>query len=557
VSNAIRYDSLLVRELARELHHTLVGTRVEGVWLDRERLRFTLTTRPRRRGEDAPSLLWQLHPSSGHLTPAQGHGSGARVQLATPSFIRRVTAPPDERVIMLELQVAADAPAGMPRQVIIELVTNQWNALAVAADGRITAVLRERQTRDRTLKPGAAYVPPRPSDRAGADGPLSADVWLARLQDVPPGERLAALPRFAAYTSPALAPDILGDADVRDDRDALLRSLARYNGLVHGGPLRAVLLQHETGWQPHAAPVAAGEEAFDSLLAAFAESAHRAAAAPLGGVTVEEALDAVARQMEAVQRRIERLREEQAGASAEAADLRMQADLLLSHLHAVRRGSTNVVLTGFDGSDVAIPLDPARSPSDNAAALYDSARKRERAAARVPDLLRRAEGEMEALEQLAGRIREGTADADELARLHRAQPATGRDAPPPLPYREYRTTRGLEVRVGRGSKSNDELTFRHSSPNDVWLHARDVAGAHVILRWPRADANPPAADIAEAAVLAALHSKARTSGTVPVDWTRRKHVRKPRKAGPGLVIPERVRTVFVEPDPALEERLRA
>ena len=124
-----------------------------------------------------------------------------------------------------------------------------------------------------------------------------------------------------------------------------------------------------------------------------------------------------------------------------------------------------------------------------------------------------------------------------------------------LPYRVYRTSGGLEVRVGRGSTANDDLTFRHSRPDDVWLHARDSAGAHVILRWEGQGA-PPARDLQEAAVLAALHSKARTSGSVPVDWTLRKHVRKPRKSPPGSVVPDRVKTVFVEPNPTLPDRLR-
>jgi len=66
---------------------------------------------------------------------------------------------------------------------------------------------------------------------------------------------------------------------------------------------------------------------------------------------------------------------------------------------------------------------------------------------------------------------------------------------------------------------------------------------------------PPRRDLVEAAVLAALNSRARTSATVPVDWTRRKHVRKPRKAAPGAVIPDQVATVFVEPDPDLPARL--
>jgi predicted ribosome quality control (RQC) complex YloA/Tae2 family protein len=110
--------------------------------------------------------------------------------------------------------------------------------------------------------------------------------------------------------------------------------------------------------------------------------------------------------------------------------------------------------------------------------------------------------------------------------------------------------------VGRGARRNDELTFHHSSPNDVWLHARHAAGAHVVLRWEE-HGNPPARDLAEAAVLAALHSRARGSGSVPVDWTRRKHVRKPRKAPPGTVVIERAQTLFVEPDALLEEQLRA
>jgi predicted ribosome quality control (RQC) complex YloA/Tae2 family protein len=137
-----------------------------------------------------------------------------------------------------------------------------------------------------------------------------------------------------------------------------------------------------------------------------------------------------------------------------------------------------------------------------------------------------------------------------------AVPAGARGAAAPsLPYRVYRSSGGLEIRVGRGARHNDDLTFHHSAPDDVWLHARHAAGAHVVLRWQGED-NPPARDLREAAVLAAVCSKARTSGSVPVDWTRRKYVRKPRRAPPGQVLVERVKTLFVAPDPALEERLR-
>jgi predicted ribosome quality control (RQC) complex YloA/Tae2 family protein len=108
--------------------------------------------------------------------------------------------------------------------------------------------------------------------------------------------------------------------------------------------------------------------------------------------------------------------------------------------------------------------------------------------------------------------------------------------------------------VGRGARHNDDLTFHHSAPNDVWLHARHSAGAHVVLRWP-GPGNPPAKDLAEAGSLAALHSKARTSKSVPIDWTLRKYVRKPRGSAPGSVVPDRVKTIFVDPDPTLKDTL--
>jgi hypothetical protein len=88
VSNAIRYDSLLVRELARELDRALAGARLVDVILDRQRLRCTLVTAaPRRDQAPPPSLLWQLHPGAGHVTaaPADGVQKRSRPGAAQPS----------------------------------------------------------------------------------------------------------------------------------------------------------------------------------------------------------------------------------------------------------------------------------------------------------------------------------------------------------------------------------------------------------------------------------------------------------------------------------------
>jgi len=233
--------------------------------------------------------------------------------------------------------------------------------------------------------------------------------------------------------------------------------------------------------------------------------------------------------------------------------------MLLAHLHLVRKGAAEVTLPGFEGASETIVLDPALSPHENAERFYDRAGRAERAREQLPALIREAESRVTEFSGLLDRVRAGKASADDIRQVL-PEPGTGgpgtRDASgPSLPYRRYWTSGGLEVRVGRGSKANDQLTFKHSAPNDIWLHARHSAGAHVVLRWSEKE-TPPARDLEQAAILAALHSKARTSGSVPVDWTRRKYVRKPRKAPPGSVQLDRAKTLFVEPDPSLPDRLR-
>jgi predicted ribosome quality control (RQC) complex YloA/Tae2 family protein len=273
-----------------------------------------------------------------------------------------------------------------------------------------------------------------------------------------------------------------------------------------------------------------------------------------------DAEDVVREQLlRALQRARGRVRglERELAQAADPEEPRSQANLLLARLAEVPRGAREVTLPGFDGGSVRIELDPAQSPQDNAARLYEEAARRDRARERLPALLKKAEAAVRELEGVEEALSRGVLSLEEI---RRRIPSPRRPSPGPKrgeerrPFRRYLSSGGLEIRVGRSSRDNDALTFHHSHPEDVWLHARDRAGAHVILRW-QGQGSPPQRDLAEAAVLAALHSGARSSGSVPVDWTRRKYVRKPRKAPPGTVIPERVRTLFVEPDPELPGRL--
>jgi predicted ribosome quality control (RQC) complex YloA/Tae2 family protein len=233
-------------------------------------------------------------------------------------------------------------------------------------------------------------------------------------------------------------------------------------------------------------------------------------------------------------------------------------DLILARFRGVPRGVAHVTLPGFDGAPVKIELDPTLSPQDNAARRYAEAARLERARSSLPERIRAADAERSEWETVLRRVCSGEVPWGALESALGPERTTlrpgGPGPAPALPYRRLTSSTGLEIRVGRGARENDELTFHHSAPDDIWLHAHQAAGAHVILRWGRKE-NPPRPDLIEAATLAALHSRARGSASVSVVWTRRKDVRKPRRAPPGKVAVERSETLLVEPNPELVARL--
>ncbi len=111
---------------------------------------------------------------------------------------------------------------------------------------------------------------------------------------------------------------------------------------------------------------------------------------------------------------------------------------------------------------------------------------------------------------------------------------------------EVRTPHGSRILIGRSPVENAELTFHVARPNDLWFHAQNIPGAHVILQRDDRTA-PPVDDVERAASLAAFYSKAKSSAKVAIDYTERKHVRAQRDAPPGLVWYTNPRTLVVEP----------
>lgn len=543
---SLRWDAPLVRHLAAELDRRLGGARLRALRLDGERRDLVLFFREH-------TLLWRLHPTRGGLRlhePAEPGPADLRLAMR----VRGVSSPPDERV--LRVQLLPVRGGRQPMDVVVELVGNRWNALVTEGpEARIRHVLVTRDG-SRRLSVGGSWSLPEPSPREGVGGDLTRARWRELLEDVPDDRRRSVLVSSVAWTSPLNAPALLHDLD---EGWRLWRRLAD----PEADP-EPVVLATDRGPHPYPFPLPPlTSEPAPSLLDAFRRAGEQddepspGAALLLPPILVQ----GLERTLDGLRRRITSLEAERDGLDDPDA-LRARGDLILARFHMIPTGEDRVVLEDFEGREVEVDLDPALEPQENADRCYDRAARAERARERIPGLVERARTRLERLEALDVRVRAGKATREELeealpAEALRTEVSGSKGSPEAaLPYHRFRSSGGLEIRVGKGPRQNDDLTFHHSSPDDVWLHAQQVPGAHVILRWGTQE-TPPARDLAEAAVLAALHSKARHSGSVPVQWTFRKYVRSPRKAPPGRVVPQRVKTLFVEPDEATAERLAA
>lgn len=248
---------------------------------------------------------------------------------------------------------------------------------------------------------------------------------------------------------------------------------------------------------------------------------------------------------------------------AENADrYRLWGELLTANLHQVRQGEKQVTVTSYyDGSEVTIPLDPRYPPSRNAQNYYKKYAKARTAIREKSVQIEETRREIGYLESVlsfterAGSLEELDLIRTELVdagviRFRKSSKNAPRRKSKPSPY-TYTLTSGRTVLAGRNNRENDWLTLKRASGTDLWFHTKDIPGTHVILLLDREE--PSEQDLLEAAQIAAYHSKGSSSGNVPVDYTKVRHVKKPAGARPGMVIFTHNKTLYVDPklpDPA-------
>lgn len=240
-------------------------------------------------------------------------------------------------------------------------------------------------------------------------------------------------------------------------------------------------------------------------------------------------------------------------------------DIITANLYQLRRGMTEVSLIDyFDEAcpSVTVTLDHRLTPAQNAQRYYKKYNKCKSAEEHLTEQIARGERELAYLDTVFDALTraENETDLSEIRRelyesgyASRMKQYKETKLPAPKPI-EYRTSGGWRVLCGKNNAQNDYITHKLAAKGDLWFHIKDYPGSHVVLFCDGAE--PDAVDFTEAAVIAAVNSKAPSGQRVTVDYTRIKHLKKPPASKPGFVTFQTNYSAYVIPDPAVAERLR-
>jgi len=230
------------------------------------------------------------------------------------------------------------------------------------------------------------------------------------------------------------------------------------------------------------------------------------------------------------------------------------AELIQINLNKIKKGSKEITVEDIyfgSGAKLTIKLDPALSPAKNAEKYFRRHRKAREGLEQMKRRLEISNLELENLLRIQSDLESNFERAknqykSELAEILPKEAGVS-ETFQRLPYKEYELKSGVKIFVGRDGSDNDRTTFDFAKPYELWFHTQQCAGSHVVLKFPNKSFEPSKREIEETAAVAAFFSKARNDSLVPVLYTPRKYVRKPRKSKPGLVTVEREKSVMVAP----------
>ena len=492
-------------------------------------------------------------------------------------IIESVRQEPLERVVTLTV-LASDEMGERSRFTLVwEGMPRRANLILCDRDGRIIDCLRRvdlEAEQDRQVLPGLFYRLPTQQDkrsplsvteeefaallgRAAPDAPL--DAWLLDTFTAisPLVARELTVRACGSTDAPVSQGNALWDVFSRWQRDVnentFTPTLIKRNGSLADftyGPVTQYGTYAETEIY----------DSFSHLLDDFYEKREQAERVKQKGrdllKTATTARDRVRRKLAA--------QEKELAACLDRDHLRICGELITANLYRMERGQSRLTAQNYydeNCADMDIPLDVRLSPQENAARYFKQYAKAKTAEKYLTAQLQRGREELQYLESVLQELAQAESEQDfndirteltdggYLRGRGKKQPGFQRASKP----REFRSSAGLRILVGRNNRQNDRLTTKDADKRDIWLHTQKIHGSHVILCTGGAE--PDEQSLMEAASLAAYFSQAQGSTKVPVDYTPVKFVKKPAGAKPGMVVYTTYQTMLADPNEELVKRL--
>ncbi len=490
-----------------------------------------------------------------------------------------------DRVLKLTIAPKSDILDTSPKSIIAEFMGKHSNIILIdEANGNILESLKhvdETMSRYREVLPGVTYTPPPQQDK-WHPLKLDRDTFVSLVEHREVGWRF--LFNNIDGLSPTLAKEIIaraGDPATPVDLWEAYQQIVACFQPAHTYP--QVLIeaddsveqpQSEDSVKSHAqlhendkvvAVSALKLAQFPNTESRFFETMSEALSAYYDAVTRDEAVKSernalcqVLDKMRAVLDRKQVLLRQDLENAEHAEDYRIKGELLTANLHQVQRGQTVIEVQNYYSSDLSalsIELDPQLSPSDNAQQYFKRYTKAKRGISVIHRLITDNEAEQEVLQAYASEVehakglKELRAIQSEFLKKGWIKPKKQRSKQNEAAgaFRKYTSPDGFQIYVGRNSKENDLLLRRIASSRDMWLHAKQIHGSHVIIRNPENKPGIPMPTLLKAAQIAAFFSKAQHSSYVPVDYTWFRYVVKPKGTAPGFVHYTHEKTLYVEP----------
>ena len=575
-------DAISLRALVEELRPQLLNLRIDKVQQP-ARDQVVLLLRGNKRlllnaGANAPRLqltnLLRDNPAEPPMfcMLLRKHLVGARVA--------DITQPGLERLVRMELDVTDDFGQPGRRTLVLEAMGRRSNLILLDGEGRVIDCMRRvdaEMSAARQVLPGLFYEQPASTGRL----PFLEETeegFREKLSQVNPEVQLDRFLLDAYFgIAPLMARELAfracGETDGRlcgldaDARERFEAAFFQFAGNVNANNFTPILLKRDgvpfefSALQVHQYGLAAETEVFESfsaLLDSFYEAKEKQERVRQRGAdlirTATTARDRVRRKLA--------LQEKDYAATQERDALRLSGDLITANLYRMERGARKLVCQNYydeNLAEVTIPLDPLLTPQQNAAKYYKRYTKAKTAEKYLREQMALARRDLSYLESILQEIDQAESEQDFMDIRSEMRDAgfirkQGKKVPQrPSKPREFRTSGGFRVLVGRNNRQNDKLTLKDADYRDLWFHVQKLHGSHAILVTNGRE--PGDQDITEAAILAAYFSQAKDSANVPVDCTQVKNVKKPAGARPGMVIYTTYRTVNVTPEEGRAKRL--